>query len=64
MGLYEPVKVFKAWSMILDSLVRPWNGSEDINITSVREILLKFVIVLKVFEYFCLFLSLTIITGH
>ena len=38
--------------------------SEDINITNFSKILLKFANVLKIFEYFCPFLSLTIITGQ
>ena len=38
--------------------------SEDINITNFSKILLKFAIVFKIFEFFCPFLSLTIITGQ
>ena len=38
--------------------------SEAINIMSFCKILLKFAIVFKICDYFCPFLSLTIITGH
>ena len=38
--------------------------SKDIIITSFSKFLLKFAIVLKIFEYFCPFLSLTTITGQ
>ena len=38
--------------------------SNDIIITSSSKILLNFAIVLKIFEYFCPFLSTTIITGQ
>ena len=48
----------------MDSLLRRRNGSEDIIITKFGQILLKFAIVFKIFEYFCRFLSLTIITGQ
>ena len=49
---------------ILDSLLRQWGGFEDFNILIFSKILLKFAIVFKIFEYFCPFLSLTIITGQ
>ena len=38
--------------------------SEDFNITNFGKILLNIAIVFKIFEYFCPFLSLTIITGQ
>ena len=47
---------------MLESLLRQWNGFEDFNINFSK--ILNFPIVFKVFEYFCPFLSLTIITGH
>ena len=47
--------------MILDSLLRKWNGIEDFNVLNFSKISLKFAIVFKIF---CLFLSLTIITGQ
>ena len=65
MGLYEPVKLFKRleidsrWS--LETM--EW-CSEDINITNFSKILLKFATVFKIFEFFCPFLSLIIITGQ
>ena len=37
---------------------------EDFNILNFGKILLKFAIVFKICEYFCPFLSLTIITGR
>ena len=49
---------------MLDSLLKQWNGFEDFNILIFSKILLKFAIVFKIFEYFCPFLSLTIITGQ
>ena len=47
---------------IQDSLWRQWNGFEDFKILNFCKILLKFAIVFKIFEFFCPFLSLTIIT--
>ena len=38
--------------------------SEDNNVTNLSKILLKFAVNLKIFDYFCPFLSLTIITGQ
>ena len=38
--------------------------SEDINVALYNNILLKIAIVFKIFESFCPFLSLTIITGQ
>ena len=38
--------------------------SEDINFTKFIKILLKFATVIKIFKFFCPFLSLTIITGQ
>ena len=49
---------------LLDSLWRQWNGLENFIILNCSKILLKFAIVFKCFEYFCPFLSLTIITGQ
>ena len=49
---------------ILDSLLRQWNGFEDFNISKFCTILLKFAIVFKIFKYFCIFLSLTIVTDQ
>ena len=65
MDLYEPVKLFKVgyrhtrWHLQTMECC-----SEDIIITSFCKILLKFAIDLKIFDYFCPFLSLTIITGQ
>ena len=65
MDLYEPVKLFKAGNMHTRWYLETMEWcSEDIIITSFCKILLKFAIVLKIFENFCLFLSLTIITGQ
>ena len=62
---YEPVKLFKAGNMHTRWYLETMEWcSDDIIITSFCKILLKFVIVLKFFEYFCPFLSLTIITGQ
>ena len=65
MDLYEPLKLFKAWNRHTRwSLeIMEW-CSEDIIIRSFTKILLKFTIVLKIFEYFCPFLSLMIITSQ
>ena len=64
MDPYEPVKLFKAGSRHTRWYLETMEWcSEDI-ITSFCKILLKFVIVLKIFEYFCPSLSLTIITGQ
>ena len=49
---------------ILDSLWRQWNGFEDFNILNFSKISFKFAIVSKIFDNFCPFLSLTIITGQ
>ena len=50
---------------ILDILLRQWNGVLKILMSgSLAKFLLKFAIVLKSFENFCRFLSLTIITGQ
>ena len=38
---------------MLHSLLIQWNGSEVINFTNFSKILLKFAIVFKIFEYFC-----------
>ena len=64
MDLYEPLKLFKALIEILDSLLRQLNRFEDFDIMNMSKILLKFAVVFKIFEYFCPFLSLTIITGQ
>ena len=48
----------------MNSLLRQWNGVEDFNVLNFSKILLRFLIVFKIFECFCLFLSLTIITGQ
>ena len=55
MDLYGPLKLFNAWNRDTDSLLRPWNGSEDNNMTNFSKILLKFAIVFKIFEYFLSF---------
>ena len=49
---------------ILDSFLRHWIGFEDLIILNFSKILLKLAIVFKILEYFCPFLSLTIITGQ
>ena len=49
---------------ILCSLLRQRNDFEDFNILIFCKILLKGVIVFKIFDYFCPFLSLTILTGR
>ena len=65
MDLYESVKRFKTIQLrILDSLLRQWNGFEDLNTLNFRKILLNIAIVFKIFEYFCPILSLTIINGQ
>ena len=64
MDLYGPLKLFNAWNRDTDSLLRPWNGSEDNNMTNFSKILLKFAIVLKFLNIFCSFLSLAIINGQ
>ena len=65
MDLYEPVKLFKARNRHTRWYLETMEWcSVDIIITSFCKILLKFAIVLKIFEYFCPFLSLTIITGQ
>ena len=40
---------------ILVSLLKQWNGFEDFNILNFSKILLKFAIVFKIFDNFCLF---------
>ena len=50
--------------MILDSVLRQWNGFEDFNVLNFGKISLKFAIVFKICECFYPFLSLTIITGQ
>ena len=49
---------------MLDSLLKQWNGFEVFKVLNFSKILLKFAIVFKIFECFCPFLSLTIITGQ
>ena len=44
--------------------MRQSNGFEDSNVLNFSKILLKIAIVFKIFDCFCLFLSLTIITGQ
>ena len=55
---------FKLEIDILDSFLRQWNFFEEFNVLIFIEILLKYAIVFNIFDYFCLFLSLTIITGQ
>ena len=65
MDLYEPVKLFKAGKRHTRWYLETTEWcSKDIIITSFCKILLKFAIVVKIFEYFCPFLSLTVITGQ
>ena len=65
MDLYEPVKLFKAGKRHTRWYLETMEWcSEDIIITSFCKILLKFAIVVKIFEYFCPFLSLTVFTGQ
>ena len=65
MDLYGPAKLFKASNRdTWQSLETMEWCSEDNNITNFSKILLKFAVVFKIFEYFCPFLSLAIITGQ
>ena len=66
MHVFEPVKLIKAWNSDtgLNGLLRQWNGFEDFNVLNFSNILLKVAIVFKIFECFCPFLCLTIITGQ
>ena len=49
---------------ILDSLLRQWNGVLKILMLRILGRFLKFAINFKIFEHFCPFLSLTILTGQ
>ena len=64
MDVFEPLKNLNLEIVILDSLLRQWNVFEDFNVLNFNKILLTFAIVFKMFECFCPFLSLTIITGQ
>ena len=46
-----PVKQIKLEIIILDSVLRQWNGFEDFNVLSFSKILSKFAIVFKIFEF-------------
>ena len=63
MDLYGPAESFKARNRDTGYSLETMEWcSEDINIKNFSKILLKFSIVFRIFEYFCPFLSLTIIT--
>ena len=65
--VYESLSQWNYWKpkiWILDSLLRQWNGFEDFSFLNFSKISLKFATVFKIFEFFCPFLSLTIVTGQ
>ena len=65
MDFYEPVKLFKAWNRDIGHSLMTMKWFLKILISwTLAKTLLKFAIVFKIIEYFCPFLSLTIITGQ
>ena len=61
MDLYGTAKLFKAWNRDSGYSLETMEWcSEDDNVMNFS----KFAVVFKIFEHFCLFLSLTIITGQ
>ena len=49
------MKILKAWNEGNDSLLRKWNGFEELNVLNFGKILLEFEIILKFLNIFVLF---------